>query len=103
MRFHANVMRCGMKRSGPGFKAAAGIGCTNTLQRVVVGNFIESTAAADWQHRHDSLGASGKWQRQAALIKAGGGGGGGGGEGGGGASELSVFHVTLSKNNANVQ
>ena len=43
MRFHANVMRCGMKEK----VKAAGIGCTNTLQRVVVGNFIESTATAE--------------------------------------------------------
>jgi hypothetical protein len=44
-----------MKNSGPGFKAAAGIGCTNTKQRVVVGKFIKSTAAADQQHRNESL------------------------------------------------
>jgi hypothetical protein len=70
VRFHANVMRCGMKESGPGFKAAAGIGCTNTLQRVVVGNFIESTAAADQRHRNELLKASGKQQASGTKISS---------------------------------
>ncbi len=70
MRFHANVMRCGMKKSGPGFKAAAGIGCTNTLQRVVVGNFIESTATADQRQRNELLRASGKQQASGTKISS---------------------------------
>jgi hypothetical protein len=49
--FHSNIS-CGMKNSGPGFKAAAGMGCTHTLRRVVDGKFIESTSTADHQQCH---------------------------------------------------
>ncbi len=40
------------------FKVVSSIVCTNTLQRVLVGNFIEPTATADQRHHNESLAAS---------------------------------------------
>ncbi len=40
------------------------------VQRVVVGNFIESTATADQRHRNELLRASGKQQASGTKISS---------------------------------